>query len=226
MTRWDKENRMEGTALRRIELEYEKSLCHAFTSGMSVVEIARRIGSAKAMPIYRTLQRRGLIGTGLKRSRYMGPAYLQNALKRIRLSFIQWCNSCGFDPKTAEEDLNALDTSSPSVIHAAASRDFPFVFNKRGAPIDLDEWEREIATLDAKHSYSIDWEERLHRYVGSIKGNDSLMITARYPSVILMELVRVSWLLMAIELLGDSQLDKTMQGGGVPNEDSPEHDHA
>ena len=52
------------------------------------------------------------------------------------------------------------------------------------------------------------------------------MITGRYPSDIMMELIRVSWLLMAIELLGDSQLDKTMQGGGVPNEDSPEHDHA
>jgi hypothetical protein len=30
------------------------------------------------------------------------------------------------------------------------------------------------------------------------------MITGRYPSDIMMELIRVSWLLMAIELLGDS----------------------
>jgi len=203
MTRWDKENRMEGTALRRIELEYEKSVCHAFSSGMNVVEIARRIGSVKALPIYRTLQRRGLIGTGLKRSKYSGPAYLQSALKRIRLSFIQWCNAWGFEPKTAEEELNALDTQLPSMVCAAARRDFPFVFKKRGAPIDIDEWEREIATLEAKHSYSIDWEERLQRYVGSIKGTDALMITGRHPSVISMELVRVSWLLKAIELLGD-----------------------
>ena len=93
MARWDRENRMEGTALRRIEMEYEKSICRAFSCGKSVVEIARRIGSAKAMPIYRTLQRRGLIGTGLKRSKYSGPAYLQSALKRVRLSFIQWCNA-------------------------------------------------------------------------------------------------------------------------------------
>jgi hypothetical protein len=87
------------------------------------------------------------------------------------------------------------------VICAAARRDFPFVFRKRGAPIDLDEWEREIATLESKHSYSIDWEESLQRYVGSIKGTESLMITARHPSVITMELVRVYWLLKAIELL-------------------------
>ena len=80
-------------------------------------------------------------------------------------------------------------------------RDFPFVFKKGGAPIDLDEWEREIATLDDRPSYSIDWEKRHQRYVGSIKGIDSLTITSRYPSVIMMELVRVSWLLMAIELL-------------------------
>jgi hypothetical protein len=128
---------------------------------MSVVEITKRIGSVKALPVYRTLQRRGLIGTGLKRSKYCGPAYLQNALKRIRLSFIQWCNAWGFDPKTAEEELNALDTSSSSAIHGAAKRDFPFVFKKGGAPIDLDEWEREIATLDARHSFCIDWEVSL-----------------------------------------------------------------
>jgi hypothetical protein len=41
------------------------------------------------------------------------------------------------------------------------------------------------------------------------------MIAGRYPSVILMELVRVSWLLMAIQLLGDSQLDEILQGGGA-----------
>jgi hypothetical protein len=217
MTRWDRENRMGGTALQKIELEYEKSLCHAFSSGMSVVEIAKRIGSAKAMPIYRTLQRRGLIGTGLKRSKYIGPAYLQSALKRVRLSFIQWCNAWGFDPKTAEEELSTPDSQSSTVIQKAARRDFPFVFKKGAASIDLDEWEREIAALDDRPSYSIDWEKRHQRYVGSIKGFDSLTITSRYPSVILMELVRVSWLLMAIELLGDRQLDKTMQGGGVTN---------
>src|SRR5208282_2449571 len=170
MTRWDKENKMEGTALRLIDLEYEKSLCHAFSSGMSVVEIARRIGSAKAMPIYRTLQRRGLIGTGLKRSKHSGPVYLQSALKRIRLSFIQWCNSLGFDPKTAEEELAAHDTSSSSLICAAARRDFPFLFKKGGVPIDLDEWEREIATLDDRYSFRIDWEVSRQRYVGSIQG--------------------------------------------------------
>ena len=80
---------------------------------------------------------------------------------------------------------------------------FPFVFKKRDTPIDLDEWEREIATLDARHFYSIDWEESLQRYVGSIKGNDSIMITARHPSVITMELVRVPWLIKATELLED-----------------------
>lgn len=201
MARWDRESRMEGTALRRIEMEYEKSICRAFSCGMSVVEIARKIGSAKAMPVYRTLQRRGLVETGIKRSKYKGPAYLQSALKRVRLSFIQWCNAWGFDPKTAEEELAARDTSSPSLICAAARKDFPLVFKKGGADIDLDEWEREIATLDDRPSYSIDWEKRHQRYVGSIKGIDSLTITNRYPSAVMMELVRVSWLLMGIELL-------------------------
>ena len=201
MARWDRESRMEGTALRRIEMEYEKSICRAFSSGMSVVEIARKIGSAKAMPVYRTLQRRGLVGTGKKRSKYMGPAYLQSALKRVRLSFIQWCNAWGFDPKTAEEELAARDTSSSSLICAAAMKDFPLVFKKGGDPVDLEEWEREIATLDDRPSYRIDWEKRHQRYVGSIKGIDSLTITSRYPSVVMMELVRVSWLLMGIELL-------------------------
>jgi hypothetical protein len=205
MTRWDRENRMEGTALRRIEMEYEKSVCRAFSCGMSVVEIARRIGSAKAMPIYRTLQRSGLVGTGMKRSRYKGPAYLQSVLKRVRLSFIQWCNAWGFEPKTAEEELAAHDTTSTSLICTAARKDFPFVFKKRDAAIDLDEWEREIATLDARHSYSVDWDERPQRYVGSIKGFDSLIIMGKHPSVVMMGLVRVSWLLKAIELLGESR---------------------
>jgi hypothetical protein len=203
MARWDRENSLQGTALRRIEMEYEKSVCHAFTCGMSVVEIARKTGSAKAIPVYRTLQRRGLVGTGMKRSKYKGPAYLQSALKRVKLSFIQWCNAWGFDPKTVEEELAAQDTSSPSLICAAARKDFPFVFKKRGPDIDLDEWEKEIATLNAKPSYSLDWDERCQRYVGSIKGIDSLTITSPYPSVVTMGLVRVSWLLMAIELLRD-----------------------
>ncbi len=203
MARWDRESRMEGTTLRRIELEYEKSVYRAFSCGMSVVEIARRIGSAKAMPVYRTLQRGGLVGTGMKRSKYKGPAYLQSALKRVKLSFIQWCNAWGFDPMTAEEELTARDTSSPSLICAAARKDFPLVFRKGRDPIDLDEWEREIATQDDRPSYDIDWEKREQRYVGSIKGIDSLTITSRYPSVVLMELVRVSWLLMAIEFLKD-----------------------
>jgi len=203
MTRWDRENSLQGTALRRIEMEYEKSVCHAFTCGMSVVEIARKTGSAKAIPVYRTLQKRGLVGTGLKRSKHKGPAYLQSALKRVKLSFIQWCNAWGFDPKTAEEELAAHDTSSPSVICTAAMKDFPFVFKKRGPDIDLDEWEKEIETLNAKPSYSLDWDERCQRYVGSIKGIDSLTITSTYPSVVTMGLVRVSWLLMAIELLRD-----------------------
>jgi hypothetical protein len=203
MTRWDKENRMGGTALQKIELEYENSLSHAFSRGMSVVEIARGIGSARAIPIYRTLQRRGLIGTGMKRSRYKGPAYLQNPLKKVRLSFIQWCNAWGFDPKSAEEDLSNPDSHSPSLILDAARRDFPFVFKKGGDPINLDEWAREIKTLDARHSFRIDWEARHQSYVGSIQEIDSLMITSRYPSVVMMELVRVSWLLKAIELLKD-----------------------
>jgi hypothetical protein len=201
MARWDRENKMEGTALRRIEIEYENSICRAFSCGMSVVEIARKIGSAKALLVYRTLQRRGLVGTGMKRSKYKGPSYLQSALKRVKLSFIQWCNSWGFDPKTAEEELAAQDTSSTSLICAAARKDFPFVFKKGGPDIDLDEWEKEIATLDDRPSYSIDWEKRHQRYVGSIKGIDSLTISSRYPSVVMMELVRVSWLLMGIELL-------------------------
>ena len=203
MTRWDRENRLEGTALRQIEQEYEKSLCRAFTCGMSVVEIARRIGSAKAMPIYRTLQRRGLVGTGMKRSRYKGPAYMQSALKRVRLSFIQWCNAWGFDPKTAEEELAAHDTTSTSLICTAARKDFPLVFKKRDAAFDLEEWEREIATLEDRPSFRIDWDVRRQKYVGSIQGIDSLAIVSMHPSAITMELVRVSWHLKAIELLGD-----------------------
>jgi len=199
MTRWDRENRLEGTALRQIEQEYEKSLCRAFTCGMSVVEIARRIGSAKAMPIYRTLQRSGLVGTGMKRSKYKGPAYLQ----RVRLSFIQWCNAWGFDPKTAEEELAAHDTTSTSLICTAARKDFPLVFKKRDAAFDLEEWEREIATLEDRPSFRIDWDVRRQKYVGSIQGIDSLAIVSMHPSAITMELVRVSWHLKAIELLGD-----------------------
>jgi len=202
MTRWDRENSLQGTALRRIELEYEKNICSAFSCGMSVVEIAKKTGSAKALLVYRTLQKRGLVGTGLKRSRYKGPAYLQSALKRVKLSFIQWCNAWGFDPKTAEEELAARDTYT-SLICAAARKDFPFAFKNRGPDFDLDEWEKEIATLNAKPSYSLDWDERCQRYVGSIKGIDSLTITSTYPSVVTMGLVRVSWLLMAIELLRD-----------------------
>jgi hypothetical protein len=104
---------------------------------------------------------------------------------------------------TAEEELAARDTSSSSLICAAARKDFPLLFKKRDAAIDLDEWEREIATLEDRPSFRIDWDVRRQKYVGSIEGIDSLAIVSMHPSAITMELVRVSWHLKAIELLGN-----------------------
>lgn len=206
MTRADGENGVEGAALRRIVLEYENCVCRVFSSGYSVMEIARQIRCKNAIPVYRTLQKRGLIERSLKRSRYRGPTQLENPLRRSGLSFNRWCNSWRFDPKTAEDELSTLDTTSTSDIRQAARRDFPNLFEKREGSVNLEEWEREISFSISEYSYRIDWEPRYEKFVGTIPGIEALMIIGKHPSVIMMELVRVTWLLKAIELL--SAIDK------------------
>src|SRR5512136_766492 len=130
MTRVDSEKGAEGAALRRIVLEYENSVCRAFSSGYSVVEIAREIGCKKAVPVYRTVQARGLIDRSVRRTRYRGPAQMEMVLLRAGLSFTTWCNSWRFDPKTAQEELSTHGPPSSSEIRQAAARDFPSLFEK------------------------------------------------------------------------------------------------
>ena len=205
MTGPDGENVVESSAVRRIESEFEERVCLAFSSGYSVVEIARRIRCKRAVQVYRVLQRRGLIDRSLKKSRYRGPAQLENFLRRSNLSFTKWCNSWRFDPKIAEHELSIPDPPSPSEVHLAARRDFPNLFGTKEGSVDLEEWEREIISATAGYSFRIDWEPRLEKYLGKIKGIETLTITGRRPSVIIMDLVRVAWFLRAIELLDASE---------------------
>lgn len=195
-------NVMENAALRRIENEYENRIGRAFSSGYSVVEISRIIGCKRALPIYRILQRRGLIEASLKRSRFKGPNKLHNTLHRTGLSFNQWCNSWQFDPQKAEYSLSGSITSSTSGIRLAAERDFPRLFAKGNQTIDLEEWEQHISSSTTAYSYRIDWDPRLEKYLGSIVGVELLTIIGKHPSIVMMELVRGAWLLKAIDLLG------------------------
>ena len=196
------DNVVENAALGRIEREYENRIAMAFSSGLSVVEISRIIGCKRALPVYRILQRRGLIETSLKRSRFKGPDTLHSTLRRRGLSFNQWCNSWQFEPQSAEHELSGSDTSSTSGIRLAAQRDFPRIFAKGNQTIDLAEWEQHVFSSTIGYSYRIDWDSRLEKYLGSIVGVDSLTIIGKHPSTVMMELVRATWLLKAIDLLG------------------------
>ncbi|NVN92107.1 MAG: hypothetical protein HXX11_16105 [Desulfuromonadales bacterium] len=202
MARPGGDNGVENAALRRIEHEYENRIGRAFSSGHSVVEISRVIGCKRALPVYRILQRRGLIETSLKRSRFKGPDKLHNALRRMGLSFNQWCNSWQFEPPSAEHELSRSDTSSTSGIRLAAERDFPRIFAKGNQAINLEEWEQHISSSTTGYSYRIDWDTRLEKYLGTIIGVELLTIIGKHPSVVMMELVRGAWLLKAIDLLG------------------------
>jgi hypothetical protein len=197
----DENQVVQGVALSRAENEYEERLCRAFSSGRSVVEIARQVRSRRALPIYRMLQRRGLIETKLKRTRYRGPAQMEHCLKRVRLSFAQWCNSWRFDPKLAEEELSQPPAGTPSEVRLAAARDFPSVYAKGERPLDLEEWEREISAAVSGYSFRIEWMPAIERYSGTIIGIDSLRIIGKYPTVIMMELIRFTWLQRAIDIL-------------------------
>jgi len=166
-----------------------------------VVEISRTIGAKRALPIYRILQRHGLIGTSLKRARFKGPVVMCNALHRVGISFIQWCNSWGLDPCNAENELSGFDTASESGIRKAALRDFPKVYTKGKSSLDLEEWEREVSSATTGYSYRIDWDQRLERCLGTIQGIAELTVIGKYPSVVVMDLVRVTWLLKAIDRL-------------------------
>lgn len=192
---------MEDTGLRQIEEEYGDRLCHAFSSGYSVAEIARMTGCKKAIYVYKVLQRRGFIGSSVKRSRFQGPPELEKPLGRMGMSFAQWCNSWRFDPKSAEAELSVIDASSLAEIHVAARRDFPGTYEKRKGTLNLEEWEREIISCGTVHSFHIDWDQRLERFVGKIPGVESLSIVGKNPSFVMKVLFRAAWLLKVIGML-------------------------
>lgn len=195
--------RVDRTGLREIESEYGDCLCSVYSTGCSVVEIARFIGCRKAVSVYRILQRRGFIDSSLKRSRFRGPSELENALQRTGMSFAQWCNSWRFDPKSAQEELLKADVSAGPEFQQAVRRDFPRLSENDTGPVDLEEWEVEVASLTTVHSFRVDWDQNLERFVGTIPGVESLMIAGKYPSVVMTELVRAAWLLKAIEILDE-----------------------
>jgi hypothetical protein len=193
----------DRTGLREIESEYGNCLCSAYSTGYSVVEIARLIGCRKAISVYRILQRRGVIDSSLKRSRFRGPSELENALQRTGMSFAQWCNSWRFDPKSAQEELSKADVSAGPEFQQAVRRDFRRQSEKDTGQINLEEWEVEVSSPTTVHSFRVDWDQKLERFVGTIPGVESLMIAGKYPSVVMTELVRAAWLLKAIEILNE-----------------------
>lgn len=212
MKRAGREYRMVDAGLRQIEEEYGDRLCHAFSSGYSVAEIARMIGCKKAVSVYKVLQRRGLVGSSVKRSRFLGPPELEKPLGKMGMSFVQWCNSWRFDPKSAETELKTIDDSSLSEIHVAARRDFPGTYEKGKGSLNLEEWEREVSSSGTVHSFHMDWDHRLERFVGTIPGVDSLMIVGKNPSFVMRVLFRAAWLLKVIEMLdgdGNNRAIKT-----------------
>jgi hypothetical protein len=201
MKRTDRENELEDTGLQQIEEEFGDRLCHAFTSGYSVAEIARMIGCKKAISVYKVLQRRGFITSSVKRSRFKGPPEMEKPLGIMGMSFAQWCNSWCFDPKSAEAELSVIDASSLAEIHVAARRDFPGTYEKGKGALNLEEWERQIICCGTVHSFHIDWDHRLERFVGMIPGVESLSVVGKNPSFVMKVLFRAAWLLKVIVML-------------------------
>lgn len=187
--------------MRQIEEEYGDCLCHAFSSGYSVAEITRMIGCKKAVSVYKVLQRRGLIGSSVKRSRFRGAPELEKPLGKMGMSFVQWCNSWRFDPKSAEAELSVIDASSLAEIRVAARRDFPGIYEKGNGSLNLEEWEREVSCSGTVHSFHMDWDQKLERFVGTIPGVESLTIVGKNPSFVIRVLFRAAWLLKVIEML-------------------------
>lgn len=193
----------DSTGFDEIAREFGDCLCGVYSTGFSVVEIARLIGCRKAISVYRILQRRGVIDSSLKRSRFSGTPELENALRRTGLSFAQWCNSWRFDPKTAQEKLSKADTLAGPEFWQAVRRDFPRLCGKDTGPVDLEEWEVKVASLTTAYSFLIDWDQKHERFVGTIPGVESLTIAGTHPSVVMSDLVRAAWLLKAIEVLDE-----------------------
>jgi len=187
--------------LAEIESELADCLCEAAASGLSVLEVAAITGRRKAIVIYRLFQKKRLIGNSVKKSRYRGPAILAKVLEPTGLSFAMWCNCWGFDPGVADTALKAHPVLPVAKrYHEAAARDFPRVFpGERTDDIDLDQWEREINTRKEGLSYHLDWDERWEEYVGTVPEIPSLSITGKYPSDLLMILIRGAWLKKSIE---------------------------
>lgn len=98
---------------------------------------------------YRSVQRiyRDLLGSGtipkLPRKRqpqYEIPTPVLSALKKVGISYLQWCNSHNFDPGFAEEGLMgklSLDDEVSVVAHDMLIRDFPEVYYSIFGKIDV-----------------------------------------------------------------------------------------
>ena len=186
--------------LKDIEMELADSLREAKAAGLSVLEIAAITGRRKALIIYRLFQKNGLIGSNVKKSKFRGPPFIEERLERISLSFAQWCNCWGFDPGEAQKALY-LDLYLPETkpYHDAAMRDFPYAYaGEIPGNIDLDEWEQEITTRQAGLSYHLDWDGVREEYVGTVPEIPSLHIVGKYPSDLLMILIRGAWLKKSI----------------------------
>jgi hypothetical protein len=187
--------------LEHIEMELAATLREAAAAGLSVLEIAAITGRRKALIIYKLFQKNGLIGNSVRKSKFRGPHFIGEALERTSLSFAQWCNCWGFDPGEAQKALY-LDLYLPEAkpYHDAAMRDFPYAYpGEKPNGIDLDEWEQEITTRKAGLSYHLDWDGEREEYIGTVAEIPSLRIGGKYPSDLLMILIRGAWLKKSIE---------------------------
>ena len=189
--------------LEDIESEFAESLRKAAASGLSVLEIAAITGRRKALLIYRLFQKNRLIGNGVRKSRHRGPDFLEKVLEATGLSFAMWCNCWGFDPAVADRELKS-DPTLPGAkrYHEAVRRDFAFAYvGERPRDIGLDQWEREICSRKRGYSYHLDWDEEWEEYIGTVPEIPSLHIVGKYPSDLLMILIRGVWLKKNIDTI-------------------------
>lgn len=110
--------------------DFVEELCVAFRKGYSVVELSRALNHPRARLLYEILREAGAVAKlqRKRQQRYELPDLIGKTLKKVGLSYLQWCNSHNLSPADTEVALaHEPDFTSASSVaaHNALANDWP-----------------------------------------------------------------------------------------------------
>ncbi|WP_319586539.1 hypothetical protein [uncultured Desulfobulbus sp.] len=197
--------------VKDLERIHHAKIGTAFTSGMSVIEIANALKQIRIEFVHGILRDARLIPL-MPRSEYSHfyniDSRLQKALKKRGYSFGRWCLGWGFDPSNTVAKLSKRLGEDVSPIHEAVRRDCPEVYFEMfgEAPQLKEPWleKKEFPRLSLK----IVWDAACKGYVASVPETPGIMAVGYNWADALDKMQSVQRLQRNIDLI-DSALERS-----------------